>query len=88
MSDWLLGLPVREMAALILGATYLATAGIYLVVTKLATGERAKAFKAISPGVLPPLAIVFALLVGRARSGASCCSAPRSPARPKRSAGT
>jgi hypothetical protein len=64
MGDWLLGLPVLWMAAVIFGATCLVTAGIYLVVTRLATGERGRAFKAISPGVLPPLATVFALLVG------------------------
>lgn len=64
MGDWLFGLPVLWMAVVILGATYLATAGIYLIVTKLATGDRAKAFKAISPGVLPPLSVIFALLVG------------------------
>ena len=52
------------MGALILGAIYLSTAGLYLLITALATGERARAFKGISPGVLPPLAIIFALLVG------------------------
>jgi hypothetical protein len=35
-----------------------------VLVTALAVGERARAFKAISPGMLPPLAIIFALLVG------------------------
>jgi Protein of unknown function (DUF4239) len=33
-------------------------------VTKLAVGDRARAFKAVSPGMLPPLGILFALLVG------------------------
>ena len=64
MGDWLLSLPVLWMAVVVLGVTYLATAGLYAVVTKLAVGERARAFKAISPGILPPLAIIFALLVG------------------------
>lgn len=64
MSDWLLNLPVLWMAVVILGATYLLTAAIYVVVTALAVGERARAFKAISPGTLPPLGILFALLVG------------------------
>ena len=64
MGDWLLGLPVVWMSVLILGATYLVTAVIYVVVTRLATGERGRAFKAISPGMLPPLSVVFALLVG------------------------
>lgn len=64
MGDWLLNLPVLAMGAIILGLTSLATAGIYWVVTALAVGERARAFKAISPGMLPPLSVVFALLVG------------------------
>src|SRR5262245_37306266 len=64
MSDWLLNLPVLWMTLVILGAVYLATAGIYVVLTALAVNERARAFKAISPGMLPPLSVVFALLVG------------------------
>src|SRR5262245_42925566 len=64
MSDWILNLPVLWMAVVILAATYVATAGIYLLVTGLAVNERARAFKAISPGMLPPLSVVFALLVG------------------------
>lgn len=64
MGDWLLNLPILAMGAIILFLTYLATAGIYWVVTTLAVGERARAFKAISPGMLPPLSVVFALLVG------------------------
>ncbi|MGC1344920.1 MAG: DUF4239 domain-containing protein, partial [Methyloceanibacter sp.] len=35
-----------------------------LVVTRLAVNERAKGFKAVSPGVLPVFGIFFALLVG------------------------
>jgi hypothetical protein len=35
-----------------------------LIVRKLAVNERARAFKAVSPGMLPPLGILFALLVG------------------------
>ena len=64
MSDWILNLPVMWMSIVILGAIYAATTGIYLLVTALAVGERARAFKAISPGMLPPLSVVFALLVG------------------------
>lgn len=64
MSDWLLNLPLPLMTAVILAATYLATAVIYVVVSALAVGERGRAFKAISPSMLPPLSIVFALLVG------------------------
>jgi hypothetical protein len=64
MSDWLLNLPVLWMAVVILSGVYLVTTGIYLLVTALAVNERARAFKAISPGILPPLSIIFALLVG------------------------
>ena len=64
MGDWLLTLHVLPMAAVILGAIYLVTWVTYVAVTRLATGERASAFKAISPGMLPPLSVVFALLVG------------------------
>ena len=64
MRDWLLNLPVPWMALVIFLATYLIAGGVYLIVTRLAVNERAKAFKAVSPGMLPPLGILFALLVG------------------------
>ena len=62
--DWLHGLSVFWMAALVFGAAVLVTAAIYAVVMLLATGERGRAFASISPGLLPPMGIVFALLVG------------------------
>ena len=40
------------------------TAAIYLIVIGLAVDDRARAFKALSPGMLPPLGIIFGLLVG------------------------
>src|SRR5262245_57824669 len=64
MSDWLLNLPVVSMAVVVFGATYLFAAALFIVITTLARNERTRAFKAISPGMLPPLAVVFALLVG------------------------
>ena len=64
MSDWLLNLPVLLMALIVFAATYLVAAIVNFVVTRLAVNERAKAFKALSPGMLPPLGILFALLVG------------------------
>jgi hypothetical protein len=63
MSAWLHALPVVWMGVVIFAATYLVAAGIYALVTALAAGERARAFKAISPGMLPPLGIIFGLLV-------------------------
>jgi hypothetical protein len=52
------------MAVVIFAATYCVAAAIYWIVTRLAVGERARAFKALSPGMLPPLGIIFGLLVG------------------------
>jgi Protein of unknown function (DUF4239) len=64
MGHWLLNLSVPWMALVIFLATYLIAGSVDLVVTRLAVNERAKGFKAISPGMLPPLGILFALLVG------------------------
>ena len=64
---------------------YLVTVAIYVVVMVLAVGERARSFKAISPGMLPPLGIIFGLLVGftaactctgRAANGSAAMSSP------------
>jgi len=63
MTDWLYNLPVAWMALLIFGATYLVAGGIYGVVMALAIGERARVFKGLSPGMLPPLGIIFGLLI-------------------------
>src|SRR6516162_6829377 len=63
MNDWLHNLPVVWMALLIFGLTALVTAAIYGVVTVLSVGEPARSFKAVSPGLLPPLGILFALFV-------------------------
>jgi hypothetical protein len=51
------------MALVVLGATYLMAAAIYSLVMALARGERARAFKGVSAGMLPPLGIIFGLLV-------------------------
>src|SRR6266852_4458986 len=63
MNDWLHNLPVVWIALVVFGATYLVTAVIYAVVMVLAAGERARSFKAVSPGMLPPLGILFGLFV-------------------------
>jgi hypothetical protein len=63
MSDWLHNLPVVWIALVSFGGTYLAAAAIYAVVMAFASGERAIAFKGVSPGMLPPLGIVFGLFV-------------------------
>jgi len=63
MSDWVHGLPVLWMALVVFGFTYLLAATIFVAVMALATGERAKSFRAVSPGMLPVLGIIFGLFV-------------------------
>ena len=63
MSDWLHNLPVIWMALVVFGITYLFAALVQAVVGMLAIGERLRAFKAVSPGMLPPLGIIFGLFV-------------------------
>src|SRR5262245_22681858 len=52
------------MALLVFAATSLIAGGVYFVVTRLAETEWGRAFKAVSPGLLPVLGVLFALLVG------------------------
>jgi Protein of unknown function (DUF4239) len=68
MNDWLHNLPIVWMALLVFGLTALVTAAIYLAVTMLSVGERARSFKAVSPGMLPPLGVLFALFIAFAAS--------------------
>jgi hypothetical protein len=63
MGDWLLNLPIPWMAVVIFAPTYLIAACVYLLVVRLAVDDRARAFKALSPGMLPVLGTIFALLV-------------------------
>jgi hypothetical protein len=64
MGDWLLNLLLPEMALLVFVAVFLVAAAVYLIVIGLAVDARGRAFKALSPGMLPPLGIIFGLLVG------------------------
>ena len=64
MGNWLLILPVVWMAVIVFSGTYLVSWLIQSIVMRLAVGERAKALKGLSPGMLPPLGIIFGLLVG------------------------
>jgi hypothetical protein len=51
MRDGLLTLPIPWMALIIFAGIYLVVAAfVYLVVVRLAVGDRARAFKAFSPG--------------------------------------
>jgi hypothetical protein len=63
MNEWLHNLPIPWMAFVIFAFTYLIAAGIYLIVSFLAVGERARSFKAVSSGMLSPLGVIFGLFV-------------------------
>lgn len=65
MGNWLFGLPLFWMGVAVFALTYLIAALVYLTITRLATNEaRLTAFRSVSPGMLPPLGIIFGLLVG------------------------
>ena len=63
MSDWLHNLPMFWMTFVVFGFTYLLAAGVHGLVKVFAKGERAHAFKAVAPGMLTPLGILFGLFV-------------------------
>ncbi len=48
----------------VLAVTFLVSVFVYIVVMVLAVGKRRDAFKAVSPGMLPPMGLLFALIVG------------------------
>ena len=56
-------LPVVWMAVVVFTATYVVTGCLYALVMAAAKRERARAFKAMSPGMLPPLGIIYGLFV-------------------------
>ena len=64
IADWLLNLPVVLMAIVVFAGAYLVAWIVYFAVMRLAVNDRAKAFKGVSPGTLPPLGITFGSLVG------------------------
>ena len=63
MNDWLHNLPVVWMGLLVFGLSYLTAVAVWAVKTVLTVGERARSFEAVSPGLLPPLGIIFGLFV-------------------------
>jgi hypothetical protein len=64
VSDWLHSLPVVLLMVLVFAFVFVVAAAIYAIVVGLAVGERGTAFGAVSPGLLPPMSLVFGLLVG------------------------
>ncbi len=63
MGEWFHDLPVLWVALTVFGVTYVIAIAIHKTVTVLAAGERSRAFKAINPGLLPSLALLFGLFV-------------------------
>jgi hypothetical protein len=64
MFDWIPNLPVVLIALVALVGMGLLTLAIYALVMRVADSGRADALKAVSPGMLPPMGILFALIVG------------------------
>ena len=63
MNDWLHYLPIQWMALAIFTTVYLTAGAILAIVMTLAKGDRARAFKGVTPGLLSPLGAIFGLLV-------------------------
>jgi hypothetical protein len=63
MDEWLHNLPIWWMAFVVFAIVYLATGGIFVIIMALAKGERVRVFKSVSLSLLPPLGIIFGLLV-------------------------
>ena len=57
-------LPLAGLALTVFAGTFLVAAAVYVVVMALAVGKRGEAFKAFSPGMLPPMGLLFGLIVG------------------------
>jgi hypothetical protein len=69
MISWVHDLSVAWLVVVVFAATYLITAAMYFGVMAVAVGDRAVAFKAVSPGMLPPMGLVFGLIVGFLAAG-------------------
>src|SRR4051794_3386049 len=69
MSRWLHELPVALIALVVVVGVALLVAVVYLVAMRIAASGRREAMQALSPGLLPPLGIVFALIVGFLAAG-------------------
>jgi len=63
MGEWFYTLPVWWMALIVFAIAYLLAGGIFAIIMALAKGERVRAFKAVSAGLLSPQGTIFGLLV-------------------------
>jgi hypothetical protein len=61
---WVERLPTAWLILVVFAGTFLLTFVIYYVVLRAAAGPSGPALKAVSPGLLPPMALVFGLIVG------------------------
>ena len=61
--DWLHSLSIVWLVLVVCAATALVTVAIYVSVTRLAAAGHVD-LGAVSPGLLPPMALVFGLLIG------------------------
>ena len=64
MVDWLHSLSMVSLVLVVCAATAIVTLAIFVTVTRLAAAGQSDALAAVSPGLLPPMALVFGLLVG------------------------
>jgi hypothetical protein len=62
--DSLHDLPFGWSIVILFAGTLIVAAGIYFAVLRLARGDWGPALKGVSPGMLPPLGLVFGLIVG------------------------
>jgi hypothetical protein len=62
--DWLHSLSIVSLLLVVCAATALVTVAIYVIVTRLAAAGQRDTLAAVSPGLLPPMALVFGLLIG------------------------
>jgi hypothetical protein len=69
VSDWLHDLPVPWIGVIVLAAVALFVAVVHRVTMRFAAGPRGEAMRSVSPGLLSPLGIVFALIVGFLAAG-------------------
>jgi hypothetical protein len=63
MQEWLLNLPVWQMAVILLAVAYLTAGATFSIIMALAKGERLPAFKNVTLGLVTSLGTIFGLLV-------------------------
>jgi hypothetical protein len=69
MSGWLHTLPLVWMTIIVFGVTYGVAFSLHQSIAALSAGPAGRSFKALSPGMLPPLGIVFGLFVAFTAAG-------------------